>query len=126
MPAPLCLTSLLRPLFSDLFPLLFFLLNVFPRSVPLSNAVLSSMYINAHFYDDIKYDYSPFSRAAEYLAGFFHPASNVTVTRTFMDGCKRLEANSNDAFWMRVPEELFTGKRENSRKSYTTFFRTSL
>lgn len=64
------------PLFSDLFPLPFLPLIVPPRSASRSSAVLSSMCVNAHFYDDIKYDYSAFSRrprAAGRLAGFFVP-----------------------------------------------------
>lgn len=94
MPVPLCLASLLRPLFTDLLLSPFLSLIASPRSVSRSNMVLSLMYINAHFYDGIKYDYVAFSRcprATEYLAGFLsRSASTVTITSAFMDSRKDL------------------------------------
>lgn len=107
MPVPFCLASLLRPLFSDLLPTLFLSLIAL-RSVSRSNAVLSSMCVNAHFYNDIKYDYVAFSRcprAAEYLASFFVPIRDH-YERVYGQ-LQRLGANSDDVFWMDIQKELF-------------------
>lgn len=78
------------------------------------------MYINAHFYDGIKYDYVAFSRcprATEYLAGFFVPIREHRDHYERVYGqSQRLKANSDDVFWMSIPEELFTAEKSGLYK----------
>lgn len=106
-------------LFSDLFPSPSRPLIVPPRFAFRSNAVLSSMWINTHFYDDIKYDYAAFSRcprAAEYLAvAPSRSTSTVTITSAFMDSRKDLRWIQMVHFWMSIPEEPFTAKSDSKQ-----------